>query len=84
MMQQPEGNLVTTSADIAVAALNLAKWAIIVATLVWVLAYWTPRAAQWWERQGCEETVITKQGTAWESLVEHDRQKFPERWRERK
>lgn len=50
MMQQPEGDFVTTSADIVVAFLHLLTAAIICATLVYVLAVWTPKAARWLDK----------------------------------
>lgn len=53
-------NFVTTTKDIAVAAIDLIKWGIACGTIIWVLAYWTPRAARWLDKsctitaEGCE------------------------------
>lgn len=50
MMQPPEGDFVTTSDDVKVAALYCLTAAIICATLVYVLAVWTPKAARWLDK----------------------------------
>lgn len=72
----------TTDADAAetVALFGFLSTITICATVIWILAYWTPRAAQWWDRHDCQETATAKKGTAWESLVESDKRKFPEKW----
>lgn len=50
----PQPNYITTTRDIVKAAIDLAKWSIICATLFWALAYWSPRAARWIDRDCIE------------------------------